>query len=181
VKRLIYVLPVAAFLVLAYFLFRSLVLPPPDILPSALIDKPAPAVALAPMDGETPGFGSADLRAGHVSVVNFLASWCVPCRLEAPQMMVLAKTPGIAVYGIDYEEHQPGAGRAFLSELGNPFSRIVADDTGREGIEWGVDAVPETFVVDGKGIIRFKWVGPLTDQTLAERLLPAIEKAKAAS
>jgi cytochrome c biogenesis protein CcmG, thiol:disulfide interchange protein DsbE len=180
-KRLIYILPVAGFAVIAILLFKSLILPPPDILPSALIDKLAPAVALPPMDNATPTFGSADLKAGHVSVVNFFASWCVPCHMEAPQMMALSKTPGIALYGINYEEHQVGAGRAFLNDLGNPFGSIAVDADGREGIEWGVDAVPETFVVDGKGIIRFKWVGPLTDETIAQQLLPAIEKAKLAS
>jgi cytochrome c biogenesis protein CcmG/thiol:disulfide interchange protein DsbE len=181
VKRLIYVLPVLAFLVLAFFLFKSLILPPPDIIPSALIDKPAPAVALAAMDASSPGFSSADLASGHVTVVNFFASWCIPCRMESTQLMALAKTPGIALYGIDYEEHQPGAGRAFLDQLGNPFSRIVADDKGSEGMQWGVYGVPETYVVDGKGMVRFKLVGPLTDQALASQLMPAIEKARLAS
>ena len=180
-KRLIYAVPVLLFLVLAFFLFKSLILPPPDILPSALIDKPAPKVALAAMDDATPGFGTADLAAGHVTVVNYFGSWCIPCRQEAGALMGLAKMPGVIVYGVDYEEHQPGAGRSFLNEVGNPFSRIVADSDGREGIEWGVDAVPETFVVDGKGVIRFKWVGPLDDATVAQRLLPAIKKAELAS
>ena len=179
-NRLVYIVPVLGFLVLAGFLFKSLILPSPDILPSALIDKPAPPVALAAMDAQTPGFSSADLHAGHVTVVNYFASWCVPCRMESAQLMALSKMPGVTLYGVDYEERQPGAGRGFLNELGNPYGRIVADDHGTEGMDWGVYGVPETYVVDGKGVIRFKLVGPLTPDALARQLLPAMEKAKMA-
>ena len=180
-KRLFYAAPVLIFAILAFVLFKSLVMPAPDILPSALLDKPAPAVALSAVDDKTPAFGSADFKSGHVTVVNFFASWCVPCQAESAQLMTLAKMGGFALYGIDYEERQPGAGRAFLDELGNPFSRLVEDKTGSEGIEWGVYGVPETYVVDGKGIIRFKLVGPLTQQAMSAQLLPAIEKAKLAT
>jgi len=133
------------------------------------------------MDGATPGFTSADLASGHVTVVNYFASWCVPCRMESDQLMALSKEPGLALYGIDYEEHDQGAGRAFIDQLGNPFSRIVADATGAEGMEWGVYGVPETYVVDGKGIIRFKLVGPLTQDALTKQILPAVAQAKLAS
>jgi cytochrome c biogenesis protein CcmG/thiol:disulfide interchange protein DsbE len=177
-KRLIYAVPVLAFAVLAFFLFRSLILPAPDVLPSALIDKPAPRMALAAMDAATPAFSSADLADGHVTVVNFFASWCVPCRAESAQLVALSKMQGIALYGVDYEERQPGAGRTFLDELGNPFSHIVADTSGSEGIQWGVYGVPETYVVDGKGIVRFKLVGALTQEALTGQLLPAIALAK---
>ncbi|HWY62049.1 MAG TPA: DsbE family thiol:disulfide interchange protein [Rhizomicrobium sp.] len=180
-KRLVYAVPVLGFLMLAFFLFKSLIMPAPDVLPSALIDKPAPALALAAMDDATPGFSSADLESGHVTVVNFFASWCVPCRMEHAQLMGLSNMPGVALYGVDYEERQPGAGRAFLKELGNPFSRIVDDGNGAEGIQWGVYGVPETYVVDGKGIVRFKLVGPLTPEALSGQLLPAMQKAKLAS
>ena len=180
-KRLVYAVPVLAFALLAFFLFKSLIMPAPNVLPSALIDKPAPPMTLAAMDGATPAFSSADLASGHVTVVNFFASWCVPCRAESAQLMALSKNTGIALYGIDYEEHQPGAGRAFLNELGNPFSHIVADTSGSEGIQWGVYGVPETYVVDGKGIVRFKLVGALTEEALTGQLLPAIEQAKQAS
>ena len=180
-KRLIYAIPVLAFLVLAGFLFKSLILPAPNVLPSALIDKPAPPITLQAMDEATAGFTSADLASGHVTVVNYFASWCVPCRSESAQLMTLSKMSGFALYGIDYEERQPGAGRAFLSELGNPFSRIVADPKGAEGMEWGVYGVPETYVVDATGIVRFKLVGELTADAMAGQLLPAIEKAKKAT
>jgi cytochrome c biogenesis protein CcmG/thiol:disulfide interchange protein DsbE len=114
-------------------------------------------------------------------VINFFASWCVPCRMESAQLMALAKMPGITLYGVDYEERAPGAGRAFLDELGDPFSRIVTDPHGAAGINWGVYGVPETYVVDGKGVVRFKLVGGLTADALTRQLLPEIEKAKQAT
>jgi len=181
-KRWIYAVPAIGFLALAVVLFQGLFSGrAPDLLPSALINKPAPDIGLEAMDNVTPGFTRADLAAGHVTVVNFFASWCVPCRMESPQLMALSKMPGITLYGIDYEERQPGAGRAFLDEEGNPFSRIVADTHGKVGINWGVYGVPETYVVDGKGIVRFKLVGQLTAKAMTEQLLPEIEKAKQAS
>ncbi|HEY4273912.1 MAG TPA: DsbE family thiol:disulfide interchange protein [Rhizomicrobium sp.] len=180
-KRWLYAVPVVGFLVLAGFLFHSLWQGSPDLLPSALINKPAPDFELAAIDDATPGFTRADLAAGHVTVINFFASWCVPCRLESAQLMELAKMPGIVIYGVDYEERQPGAGRDFLNEHGNPFSRIVADTHGTAGINWGVYGVPETYVVDGTGIVRFKLVGQLTAKAMIEQLLPEIEKAKKAS
>jgi cytochrome c biogenesis protein CcmG/thiol:disulfide interchange protein DsbE len=180
-KRWLYAVPVAGFLVLAFFLFHSLFGRPPELLPSALIDKPAPEINLAAIDADTPGFTRADLAAGHVTVVNFFASWCVPCRMESAQLMTLSKMPGITLYGVDYEERQPSGGRTFLNEQGNPFSRIVADTHGTTGINWGVYGVPETYVVDGKGVVRFKLVGQLTAAAMAGQLLPEIEKAKLAS
>jgi cytochrome c biogenesis protein CcmG/thiol:disulfide interchange protein DsbE len=180
-KRGLYAVPVLAFLVLAFFLFHSLFGRPPDLLPSALIDKTAPDIGLAAMDDATPGFTRTDLASGHVTVVNFFASWCVPCRMESAQLMTLSKMPGITLYGVDYEERQPGAGRTFLNEQGNPFSRIVADTHGRTGINWGVYGVPETYVVDGKGVVRFKLVGQLTAAAMTGQLLPEIEKARQAS
>ena len=179
--RWLYAVPVAAFLVLAFFLFHSLFGRPPDLLPSALIDKPAPEINLAAIDSATPAFTRVDLASGHVTVVNFFASWCVPCRMESAQLMTLSKTPGIILYGVDYEERQTGAGRAFLDQQGNPFSRIVADTHGTTGINWGVYGVPETYVVDGKGVVRFKLVGQLTASAMRDQLLPEIEKARQAS
>jgi cytochrome c biogenesis protein CcmG/thiol:disulfide interchange protein DsbE len=172
-KRWIYILPIAGFAVLAFFLFRSLWSPAPDIIPSALLDKPAPQLVLPALDEQTAAFTSADLRAGHVTVVNVFASWCAPCRTEAPALMALAQVPGVALYGMTQKD-KPAATRAFLDEVGNPFSRIARDDDGRASIEWGVYGVPETYVVDGKGVLRFKYVGGLTQAVLEQQLLPAI-------
>lgn len=174
-KRWIFILPILGFGVLAFLLFRSLSSGPPDILPSVLIDKPAPALGLAALPG-APGFSDADLRAGHVSVVNFFASWCAPCRLEADTMMALSRKPGFTLYGVAYHD-KPDDTRQFLSETGDPFAAIVSDTKGLRAIDWGVTAAPETFVVDGKGVIRFKYVGQLTDTVIAQQLLPAIQTA----
>src|SRR5580693_1225085 len=97
-KRWLYAVPVAGFLVLAVFLFHSLFGRPPDLLPSALIDKPAPEINLAAIDADTPGFTRADLAAGHVTVVNFFASWCLPCHEEADTLLRFSKAPGITIY-----------------------------------------------------------------------------------
>lgn len=176
-KRLVYAVPVLVFAALAVFLFKSLFAPAPDILPSALLNRPAPAVNLPALPGAR-GFSGADLASGHVTVVNFFASWCAPCRQEAPVLMRLSKVPGVRLYGIDYKD-KPEAANAFLDELGNPFERIAADRDGTNAIDWGVYGYPETYVVDGRGIIRFKFVGPLNDAAVAQTLLPVIEKARA--
>jgi cytochrome c biogenesis protein CcmG/thiol:disulfide interchange protein DsbE len=118
-------------------------------------------------------------------VVNFFASWCAPCHEEADTLLRFSRTPGIVIYGVDYEDQRQSSGgqdgRAFLNQAGNPFSRIVSDAHGRAAIDWGVYGAPETFVVDGRGIIRFKYIGALTDRAISEQLLPEIEKAKQAS
>jgi cytochrome c biogenesis protein CcmG/thiol:disulfide interchange protein DsbE len=175
--RALYVLPVVALLALAAVFFKSLNGPPPDMLPSALIDKPAPSVELPPLDTATPSFGTADLTAGHVSIVNVWASWCVPCRVEAPALAALAHQQGVALYGLVYKD-TPTKARAFLDDTGNPFSRIDLDADGRAGIEWGIYGVPETFVVDGKGIVRLRFAGPLVGDALSETILPAVRQAQ---
>ena len=177
-NRWITLVPIAAFAVLAFFLFKSLWSPEPSIIPSALINKPAPRLVLPALDAQSAAFTPADLTAGHVSVVNVFASWCAPCRLEADQLAALARLPGVAVYGLAQKD-KPAATRAFLDEVGNPFARIARDDDGRASIEWGVYGVPETYVVDGKGIIRLKYIGQLTQAGLAEQVVPAIKAAQA--
>ncbi|HEU4550810.1 MAG TPA: DsbE family thiol:disulfide interchange protein [Rhizomicrobium sp.] len=176
-KRWLFILPVAGFAVLAYFLFRSLWAPAPDIIPSALLNKPAPRLVLPALDGKTAAFTPADLTAGHVSVINVFASWCAPCRTETSQLAAMSNLPGVALYGL-VQKDKPEAARAFLNEVGNPFAKIARDDDGRASIEWGVYGVPETFVVDGKGVVRFKYVGPLTDDVMAREVMPAIADAK---
>ncbi|HWU56595.1 MAG TPA: DsbE family thiol:disulfide interchange protein [Rhizomicrobium sp.] len=176
-KRWIYLLPVAGFVLLAFFLFKSLWAPSPSLVPSALLNKPAPRLVLPGLDDRSAAFTPADLAAGHVSVVNVFASWCAPCRTEAPQLTELAKLPGVALYGMTQKD-KPAATRAFLDEVGNPFSRIARDDDGRASIEWGVYGVPETYVVDGKGVIRLKYVGPLSDDVLRDQVVPAIKAAQ---
>jgi cytochrome c biogenesis protein CcmG, thiol:disulfide interchange protein DsbE len=176
-SRWVFIAPIAAFAVLAFFLFKSLWAPAPDLIPSALLNRPAPRLVLPALDAQSAAFTPADLAAGHVSVINVFASWCAPCRTETGQLAALAKLPGVLLYGLTQKD-KPAATRAFLDEVGNPFARIARDDDGRASIEWGVYGVPETFVVDGRGIIRLKYVGPLSDDVLAQQLLPAIKAAQ---
>jgi cytochrome c biogenesis protein CcmG/thiol:disulfide interchange protein DsbE len=179
-RRLIYIVPVLVFGGLAYLLFHSLSAPPPDELPSALIDKPAPPIALPPLDGKSGSFSHRDLVAGHVTVLNVWASWCAPCREEAPVLMQLAKQKGVELDGLVYKDKAAKA-RAFLDEVGDPFRRIDADTVGRAAIDWGVYDVPETFVIDGRGIVRLRYSGPITLEVLSSTILPAIESARAGS
>ena len=179
-KRLIFLLPVLGFAVIAFFLFRSLFGTPPDKLPSALLNKPVPDRTLPALDAQAQGFGRQELSAGKVTLVNVFSSTCIPCRLEAPMMNRLAAMPGMTMYGFVWEDKADSA-RKFLDELGNPFSRIGLDTDGTIGRDWGVYGWPETYVVDGHGVIRFKYVGELTERVVQLQLLPAIEKAKLAS
>jgi len=143
-----------------------------DVLPSPLIDKPAPRFALPPLEPGRGGFASADLR-GHVSLVNAFASWCAPCREEHPALAALARSGRVPLYGIDYKD-PPDAARAWIAALGDPYGRIGADDDGRVAIDWGVYGVPETFLVDRTGRIRYKHVGPLTEADIKSEILPLV-------
>jgi cytochrome c biogenesis protein CcmG/thiol:disulfide interchange protein DsbE len=168
----IYALPAVLFGALAVGFYGGLGTDA-TVLPSALIDKPAPHFALPPPSGNGSGFSSADLE-GKVSLVNIFASWCAPCRAEHPVLNTLAKSDRVPVYGINYKD-KPGAAAAWLSELGDPYAKIGADD-GRVAIEWGVYGVPETFVVDRAGRIRYRHVGPLTQADIERTILPLVAK-----
>lgn len=150
----------------------------PQFIPSALLNKPVPTIILDPIPGpnEAPGFGPENLK-GQVTLVNVFASWCVPCRQEHPFLMDLAQK-GVTIYGIN-EKDAPENARKFLSELGDPYTRIGTDPAGRAAIEWGVYGVPETFVINPKGIITYKHVGPLNAKAIEEGLLPALAAAAA--
>ena len=176
-KRALYVLPALGFVIVAAFLFRSLMAPSPDILPSALIGKPVPRLELPALDARAQGFGPHELASGHVTVVNVFASWCAPCQSEAPVIAQLAGSTDFSLYGL-VQKDTPTKVRAFLAETGNPFQRIALDVDGRASIEWGVYGVPETFVIDGHGIIRARIVGEITQDVLANQLLPAIRGAR---
>jgi cytochrome c biogenesis protein CcmG/thiol:disulfide interchange protein DsbE len=144
----------------------------PAIVPSALIDRPVPSFELPALLAAKPGFASADLG-GKLKLVNVFASWCVPCRAEHPQLMRLERE-GVELYGINYKD-EPDAARQWLASLGDPYARIGADRNGRVGIDWGVYGVPETFLVDGKGVIRYKHVGPITPEALNDTILPLLK------
>jgi cytochrome c biogenesis protein CcmG, thiol:disulfide interchange protein DsbE len=145
---------------------------------SVLIDRPAPQFSLAPVAGiAAPGFDTASLK-GQVTVVNVFASWCIPCRDEHPLLVALKEQTGVRLVGINQKD-APENARAFLAELGNPYDAIGADSDGRVSIDWGVYGVPETFVVDADGIVRFKHIGPINPQSLRDEVMPAIERAVA--
>ncbi|MEM6623964.1 MAG: DsbE family thiol:disulfide interchange protein [Pseudomonadota bacterium] len=143
-------------------------------LPSALIDRQVPAFALEPLRPGEPGLSQADLQAPGVKLVNIWASWCGPCRVEHPQIEALADQ-GLTVHGLNYKD-TPENARAFLAELGDPYTLIGADRKGRAGLDFGVYGVPETFVVDDDGVIVFKHVGPVMPRDM-DRLLEAIRQA----
>ncbi len=146
------------------------------IIPSALIDQAVPAFELPPLvDGE-PGLDSAALRV-EVALVNVFASWCVPCRYEHPLLMRLAADGTVAVHGINWKD-KPEDAKKWLHELGNPYARIGSDQSGRTGIDWGVYGVPETYLVDAGGRIRYKKVGPMDQEFLDRTMLPMIEKLR---
>ena len=171
-RRLVYILPVLLFVVLAGYFFLGLQRDP-SLLPSALIDKPAPAFAL-PGLGARPGIASADL-AGKVVLVNFFASWCAPCRVEHPLLMRLAEEGKVTLWGIDYKDKPEDATR-LLAQLGDPYGRIGVDESGRAAIDFGVYGVPETYVVDKQGRIRYRQVGPISAETWDRVLLPLVKQ-----
>jgi cytochrome c biogenesis protein CcmG, thiol:disulfide interchange protein DsbE len=173
-RKLLTLLPLAAFIVVAgYF---ALALRPgrdPHELPSALIDKPAPAFAL-PALGAAGEVSLAGLG-GRVVVLNFFASWCVPCRIEHPLLMRLANQDGVAIVGIAYKD-APAAARKLLDDAGDPYRAVGQDLSGRTGIDFGVYGVPETYVIDRGGRIRRKFVGPLTPEAVERELLPLVRQ-----
>ena len=176
--------PLAIFSVLAIVFALALKTGDPSKLPSALIGKAAPAIELQGLEGlneagrPVGGFASADLAKGDVSVVNFWASWCVPCVQEHPVLVALRERTGVRVYGVNYKD-QAAAARRFLGRYGNPYFAVGVDGNGRAAIEWGVYGMPETFIVSGKGEIVYKHVGPITPETLEARIVPAIRAAQA--
>ena len=150
-------------------------------IPSALIGTKAPWRDLDPLAGATrdgapvPAL-TTETGKGKLMLVNFWASWCVPCRQEHPVILKLSKDPRITVVGVNYKDRSENALR-FLGELGNPFAAIGLDPAGRMAIDWGVYGIPESYLVGPDGTILYKRVGPFDDRSLAEGLYPAIEKA----
>ena len=180
-RTILMVLPLIVFIGLAVLFWFKLGNGDPSRIPSALIGHPAPATALPPVEGlvsngaAVPGLDPAAFK-GKVSLVNVWASWCVPCHDEAPLLTELAKDKRFQLVGINYKD-APDNARRFLGRYGNPYGIVGVDGNGRAAIEWGVYGVPETFIVSGDGIIRFKKVGPISDEDLTKVILPEIAKA----
>lgn len=182
-RTLMVLAPLLAFAAMAILFGFALTKGDPSKLPSALIGKPAPALALTPIDGlhdgaqAIPLLNQEGLVLSEVTIVNFWASWCGPCVEEHPFLIELSRMPGVRVVGVNYKDLGANA-RRFLGRYGNPFAAIGADTTGRAAIEWGVYGMPETFVLDHKGVIAYKLVGQITPQALRERLVPTIERLR---
>ena len=148
----------------------------PDELPSVLEGKTAPAVEVTQL-GQKKLFEDSDLRSGNVTLVNFWASWCAPCRVEHPNLELM-RQEGMTIYGVNYKD-DPVKGLRFLDELGNPYAELAADPDGRTALDWGLYGVPETFVIDGNGIVVKRFAGPITPSILENVIRPAMEEAAA--
>lgn len=172
-KYLKFLLPMGIFLVLVVFLGIGLRLDPKEV-PSPLIGKPAPAFALARLDKPEQKISRDDLL-GKVWMLNVWASWCVACRQEHPLLVEFAKAKILPIYGLNYKD-KPDAGRKWLADFGNPYTASLSDLDGRVGIDFGVYGVPETFIIDRQGMVRFKHIGPVTPEVLRTQIEPLVRK-----
>ena len=168
-----WLLPLGIFVVLLVFLAMGLTRDPREV-PSPLIGKAAPAFELAQLHAPDKKLGTADMR-GKVWLLNVWASWCESCRTEHPLLLQLAKANIVPIVGLDYKD-KPEEGKAWLAQRGDPYRMSVVDLDGRVGIDWGVYGVPETFVIDKAGVIRYKQIGPLTADALDKTILPLVRE-----
>lgn len=167
-------LPLLAFLTLMGGMgYQLLFGTDPRLLPSALIGDPVPEIALPPLKSDKPGFGPGNFGNEPI-LVNVFASWCVPCRAEHPLITKLAQDDGVLVYGLNSKDKRQAA-LDWLSELGDPYTRIGFDPDGRASIEWGVYGYPETFLISPKGEVVYKFVGPITPRIIEDEFMPRIE------
>jgi cytochrome c biogenesis protein CcmG, thiol:disulfide interchange protein DsbE len=170
-----FLIPLVVFLVLVGFLAVGLGLKPSEV-PSPLIGKPAPEFSLPKLSDPSKTFSPADMK-GQVWLLNVWASWCVACKQEHPVLMELAKMNLVPIVGLDYKD-QRDAAIEFLRRGGDPYLLSAVDESGRVGIDYGVYGVPETFLIDKQGIIRYKHIGPITPKSLREQILPLVEQLK---
>lgn len=168
-----FLLPLGIFIMLVLFLGIGLRLNPREI-PSPFIDKPAPSFKLTQLHDAAKTIAPQDM-AGQVWLLNVWASWCVSCRQEHPVLMELAKQGVVPILGLNYKDTRD-AGSGWLRQYGNPYQISAFDSDGRVGIDYGVYGVPETFVIDKRGVIRMKHIGPVTQQVVVEKFLPLIKE-----
>ncbi|MCC7215261.1 MAG: DsbE family thiol:disulfide interchange protein [Burkholderiales bacterium] len=176
-KSLRLLIPLAVFVVLVVFLWVGLSRDPREV-PSPLIGKPAPVFTLPQLHEPGAKLSTADMK-GQVWLLNVWASWCVSCRVEHPLLVELAKANVVPLIGLNYKDRNE-LGKAWLAQHGDPYRLSIVDADGRVGIDWGVYGVPETFVVDKQGIIRYKQIGPITAEALQQKILPLIRELQKA-
>jgi cytochrome c biogenesis protein CcmG/thiol:disulfide interchange protein DsbE len=168
-----YLIPLGVFLVLVVFLGIGLTRDPREV-PSPLIDKPAPAFTLKELQSPDKTLSVQDLR-GQVWLLNVWASWCVSCRDEHPLLVEYSRSKEVPIYGLNYKDEPVDAIR-WLNELGNPYTASIVDKDGNVGIDYGVYGVPETFVIDKQGVIRYKQIGAITPEAWDQKIMPMVRK-----
>jgi cytochrome c biogenesis protein CcmG, thiol:disulfide interchange protein DsbE len=168
-----FLVPLAIFIVLVAFLGIGLGLNPREV-PSPLINKPAPAFQLPQLHRPDQTFSQQDMK-GKVWLLNVWASWCVSCREEHPLLVQFARANVVPVYGLNYKD-KPDDALAWLKQFGDPYALSIVDRDGRVGIDYGVYGVPETFVIDKQGAIRYKQIGPITPEALQNKILPLVKE-----
>jgi cytochrome c biogenesis protein CcmG/thiol:disulfide interchange protein DsbE len=171
-----FLIPIGLFALLGLLLAYGLKLDPRKI-PSPLVDKPLPAFSLPTLENPKKSLTNADLK-GRVVLINVWASWCVACKQEHPVLMALTRDKQVPIIGLNYKDRREDATQMLKVE-GNPYDVSIVDADGRVGIDWGVYGVPETFVVDKQGVIRYKQIGPISPEVWEQTLLPLIRKLSA--
>jgi len=171
-RNLRYLLPLIIFVVVSGFLYKGLFLNPHEV-PSPFINKPAPDFTLQTLDNTSAQFSNKDML-GKVWLLNVWASWCVACREEHPVLVQMARQGAVPIYGLNYKD-APSDAQRWLDQRGNPYELNAVDYKGDVGINYGVYGVPETFIIDKRGIIRHKVIGPITRQILHECIMPLVK------
>lgn len=168
-----FVIPLAVFIVLVALLAIGLGHDPGKV-PSPLIDKPAPDFRLAQLHEPGKSFTPQEMR-GQVWLLSVWASWCFTCREEHPLLVELARSRTVPVVGLNYRDKREDA-LAWLTQLGDPYLLSISDTDGRIGIDYGVYKVPETYLIDRDGVIRYKQIGPITPEILTDQILPMVKE-----
>jgi len=173
VRYFVYFIPLLVFLGITLFLWRGLSHDPSEI-PSPFINKPLPKFHAQTLFQSNNALSNQQFL-GHISLLNVWATWCISCRAEHPILMEIAQSKEVALYGLDYKDDRKMA-KQWLAKYGNPYQIIAFDPTGQLGIDLGVYGTPETFIIDQKGFVRFKYVGPISPTVWQDELLPKIKQ-----
>ena len=179
-QKKVYLIPILVFAVMVgFFIWGLNPNRDPRAVPSVLINTPLPTFALDPLPSRDHGLSNADFN-GKVALINVFGSWCVACAEEHPYLATL-KSKGVVIYGVDWRERNPADGLQWLERHGDPYTQIGLDPESRLAIDLGVTGAPETFIVDKKGVIRFKQVGPINEEVWTTTLAPIIARLEAGS